>query len=154
MMRTDLQIFDDQVHFAQLPFVEMDMVDFINSTGFEIHPLFRKLYNPHVFTGSFELAQVSDVMSLQAITTENLDTSTSFLGAAAITLAVATSGSLYLIRRDSPNQVSEYDLDRESNPTCRRSFSAEEFVDLYTPFPVQNQTGEQVVSPKSDRAGG
>ena len=153
-MRTNLQIFDDQVHFAQLPFVEMDMVEFIASTGFEIHPLFRKLYNPHVFTGSFELAQISDVMSLRAITTDNLEASTLFLGVEAITLAAAASGSLYLIRKDLPNQVSEYDLDEEGEPKCYRSFSAEEFVDRYTPFPPKTLTGEQDVPAKSDRAGG
>ena len=150
VMRTNLQIFDDLVHFTQLPFVEMDMVEFIGSTGFEIHPLFRKLYNPHVFTSSFELAQSSDVMSLRAITTDNLEASTLFLGVEAITLAAAASGSLYFILKDLPNQVSEYDLDEKGEPKCYRSLSAEEFVDLYNPFPLKTLTGEQDAPCKND----
>ena len=136
-MRARLQIYDAYYDDSKLQFVEMDLYDFISTSGILIHPLLRKLYNPYSYSHSFELSGVSDLMSLWPLDQSNFDKTSEWLGFPAVTLAAAASGCTYVVTKATPDHVEEWDYGPENKLQKFKQYSAEEFVDLYIPVPTK-----------------
>ena len=134
-MRESMDIFEGLASEFKLKMIEMDLVEFSKEFHFNIHPLFRKMYNlSHIGLEHFNLntQTSSERYILHPINKSNYHNTTNTYGEPALILAVGLDSTLIITKKKSDHvKVVYFDMSGEHKTEAEHS--AQEFIDNLLP---------------------